>query len=214
MTGCLCRLGPLALLVLLPARSAAQNANANAPALNGFNPYAQFSSVTPAPYWGYAGYPYSISPAADMVRAQGQILLDVQQAYLMREQVKVAKLETRRKQLEQWLWERDNLPTTEDERERLQRANVRRSRNDPPLTEIWSAKALNDVLLDYQKSPSLLATANEPVAPDLLGQINVTTGKYEANIGVLKQKPHWPLLLYRKRSPAIAAGSKPPSTAP
>lgn len=173
----------------------AQNAGQNSLP---FNPYASFTSVSPAPYWGYAGYPVSISPAADLIRAQGQLLLDVQQAYLMREQVKSAKLDTRRKQLEQWLWERENLPTTEDERQRLQRENLRRSRNDPPLTEIWSAKALNDILLDYQKTPSLLAAANEPLSPGIVGQINVTTGKYEVNIGVLKQKPHWPLLLHRE----------------
>src|SRR5437870_10167644 len=102
MTVSLRRLGPVVvagvLWGILPAPAVGQNAiNGNAPGLNGFNPYAQFSSLTPEPYWGYSGYPRSISPEADLVRAQGQILLDVQQAYLMREQVKVAKLETRRK---------------------------------------------------------------------------------------------------------------------
>ncbi len=182
----------VALLAIPTQRSLGQN-----PAQTPFNPYATFTSVTPAPYWGYSGYPWSISPAADIIRAQGQLLLDVQQAYLMREQVKQLKFETRRKQLEQWLWERENLPTTEDERQRLQRENLRRSRNDPPMTEIWSAKALNDILLDYQKTPSLLSAANEAIPEGLLAQINVTTGKYEANIGILKQKPHWPLILHR-----------------
>src|SRR5207248_528136 len=43
-----------------------------------------------------------------------------------------------------------------------------------------------------------LAMATEPVSPAILAQINVTTGKYDANIGILKQKPHWPLLLHRE----------------
>lgn len=98
------------------------------------------------------------------------------------------------------MWERENLPTLEDNRERFQRQQLRRSRNDPPITEIWSGKALNDLLLDAQKIVSNTAPGGStPLDPDLLAKINVTSGKSGGNIGLLKGgKVTWPLLLRRK----------------
>jgi hypothetical protein len=165
------------------------------------NPYAVYG-----PSYYYAGYnPYAglMHGSADIVRSQGQYLVDRQQASLMREQVVSARFDNRRKQLEQWLWERENLPSPEDERQRRQREELRRSRNDPPVTEIWSAKSLND-LLDYAqkvRSPGLLGESL-PLSEELLSKLNVTSGRRGGNIGLFKNgKVFWPLLL---RRPAFA----------
>src|SRR5262249_7470356 len=88
--------------------------------------------------------------AADVIRSEGQFMINQQQAFLMREEYRKRRLERRRLELQQWLWERENLPTVEDERERTREEQRRRSLN-PPITEIWSAKSLNDLLQDLIK---------------------------------------------------------------
>lgn len=172
--------------------------------VNNFNPYQVYFPSAPSSYWGYSWDPYGgyLHGAADVIRAQGQFMINKQQASLIREHVNAAKIENRRAQLEQWLWERENLPTPQDERERLQREEIRRSRNDPPITEIWSAKALNDLLLDAMKIQSAGGAGATPLREEVLAKINVTTGKSGGNIGLLKGgRLTWPLLL---RRPAFA----------
>jgi hypothetical protein len=145
-----------------------------------------------------------IGPGTDLgnlIRAQGQFMIDNQKAQLMQQEVRAKKMENRRAQLEQWMWERDNLPTANDERERAQRAALRRSRNDPPVTEIWSAKALNDLLADCKKSFFISegqAVINAPLPPELLAKINVSNGRGDGNLGLIKSgKLAWPMLLRR-----------------
>src|SRR5688572_17915634 len=93
-------------------------------------PYTTYAPVFPSPYWGYSADPYGgyLHGAAAVIQSQGRFLIDRQQANLMKQQVRAAKLDNRRRELEQWLWERQTLPTLEDERERLQREQLRRSR--------------------------------------------------------------------------------------
>ncbi len=138
---------------------------------------------------------------AAIIRAQGQFMIDNQRAILLQEEVKAKRLENRRKRLEQWLWERDNLPTAVDERLRAQRETLRHGRNDPPITEIWSAKALNDLLVHAQRMTVSVPVVDSAVLdPKLLARINVTSGKGGNNIGLLKAGTlPWPLLL--RRSP-------------
>lgn len=164
------------------------------------NPYVMFTPTFSSGYFGYTNDPYAarMNASANMVNAQGNLMLQTQQTYLLKERVKSAKIDNRRKELEQWLWEREALPTLEDNRERAQLEQVRRSRNDPPMTEIWSAKALNDLLLDAQKIANVEDLANTPLNEEMLAKINVTTGKGSSNVGVLRDGMNWPLLLRRK----------------
>jgi hypothetical protein len=142
----------------------------------------------------YAGY---LSGAADVISSQGQYAVDFQQGKLVKEQVNSAKTDNRRKQIDEWLYERAVLPTTEDERERTRMENLRRSRNDPPVTEIWSSKALNDLLSSLQKTAYRgPAGPDVPLDSDLIGHINVTSGATQGSLGLLKEgKLHWPLTL-------------------
>ncbi|GIW78255.1 MAG: hypothetical protein KatS3mg105_0062 [Gemmatales bacterium] len=185
----------------------------------GANPYGSFSATSvgtggqtmtslppPPPYYPY--YPYNYVPSvygdylrglSSLVDSGGRLMVTTQEAYLMQEQVKREKIANRRRVLEQWLWERNNLPTPQDEFERLQKLELRRAQNDPPVNEIFSAKALNDLLIDVQKlqgqgieGPTII------LSEDILRHINVVPpGNGSANAGLLRNdgKLDWPVTL-------------------
>jgi hypothetical protein len=105
------------------------------------------------------------------------------------------------KTFDEYLYEREKKPTAEDERQKSQRERLDRSRNNPPLTEIWSGQALNELLADLQKLPALgglpaLDASELPLDEDGLKRINVTAGN-GGSTGLLKGEDglHWPLAL-------------------
>jgi hypothetical protein len=170
------------------------------------SPGAQFSSVPiPTPIWPtnpYINYngPYGgyMSGAADVINSQGQFMTSQQQAYLTREQVKQASIDTRRKTFDENMYERANAPTLEDERERARLENLRRSRNDPPITEIWSGKALNDLLLAIQQQFARKVEGPKvPLEPSVVSHINVTGSQTGGSLGLLRQdgRLDWPFAL-------------------
>lgn len=147
--------------------------------------------VLPDPYSGY------LKGTADVISSQGKYLINTQQAYLMKEQVRAAQIDNRRRVFDEWLYERANTPTLNDERERSIREEVRRSRNDPPLPEIWSAKAINDLLADAQKLQGRkIQGPNVPIDEEVLKKINLTKGD-GSNFGLLKNdgKLNFPLAI-------------------
>jgi hypothetical protein len=175
-------------------------------------PYAYYPSYVypglyppPAyPSYGYGnsyGYGMYADPYGDYLRgsakvidAQGQYLKNVQEAFLLREQVKAKELDNRRRAFEQALWERSNLPGAADERERAQREELRRGLDQPPVTEIWSGGTLNDILASLQ---DLRARGFEgpavPLDAQTLRGINVGPGKGPAAPAILKQASlNWP----------------------
>jgi hypothetical protein len=159
-------------------------------------------SVFPDPYSGY------LHGGADMVRAQGQLQNDLQQAKITKQQAEQAKLDTRRKAFDQYLYERAKRPTIEDDRERSRLERIRRARNQPPLTEIWSGYALN-TLLDATKKMQAQGVQGPtvPLDPYLLQKINVTTGASGGNLGLLRNggRLAWPVTL---QGPDFAAQRK------
>jgi hypothetical protein len=163
---------------------------------SGYSPtYGSYGGYN-APYYEdtYSGY---LRGTADVISSQGKYLIDTQKAYLTKEQVRAAQIDNRRRAFDEWLYERANTPTLNDERERAFREEVRRSRNEPPLPEIWSAKALNDLLADVQKLQARkIQGPNVPIDPELLSKVNLTRGD-GSNFGLLKNdgKLSWPLAL-------------------
>jgi hypothetical protein len=160
------------------------------------SPYNQYSSGNS----GYPGYPYYTYPdplqgAAAVINAQGQLMVNQQQAFIDREKARSMRIQNRRNELEQWLWEREHMPTAEDERERIANEALRRSRFNADSTEIFSAKALNDLLDDLRRTrPS--GEGAPSVSDDTLAKINVTSGR--GNIGLMKNgRLTFPLLLKR-----------------
>lgn len=157
---------------------------------------AQSPYVTYAPLYAgpYGGYMYG---AAAVINAQGRFQVETQQAYAMYTEDQRARIRLRRERIEQWLWERDNLPTAEDNRRRYLVQQYERASYNPPLTEVWSGKSLND-LLDQAQLLRNNPQVDPPLDEALVEKINVTSGKAGGNVGLLRGgKVRWPLLLLR-----------------
>lgn len=156
-------------------------------------PYPPYPNPYYQPYDPVYNY---MQGTSQLIDSYGRAQMTTQQTYLMQEQVKREKLENRRRAFDDWLYRRANTPTAVDEFERSQKLELRRSQNDPPVTEILSAKALNDLLIDVQKLQSREARGPDILlAPETLKKINVSPpGKGDANIGLLKSegKLTWP----------------------
>jgi hypothetical protein len=190
--------------------NAAFDAGARRGARVGFNlgeiqgPYGGFY-----PGWGESPIGGYMRGYADVIGATTQGLIDEQQARVVREQANQAKIDTRRRQYDEWLYERNTMPTVEDDRERQRIENIRRARNDPPPSEIWSGQALNQLLQAIQQQASKhIRGPTIPVNVDLLSQINVSaTGSNGGTLGILRDggRIAWPAVLQR---PAFEAQRK------
>jgi hypothetical protein len=151
------------------------------------SPYVQ--SYYPDPAGSY------LRGGADVVNAQGKYLINKERALMMVEQVKQAKLETRRKEWEQREWERAHTPSWVENEEKQQALDVRRSQNSASTAEILSGAALN-ALLDH--AAKLQAKGLGPtldVDADVLKRINVAAGG--GSVAILKNdgRLSWPAAL-------------------
>jgi hypothetical protein len=165
--------------------------------------------------YGYGYYPPDPYSPSEQLKAEGQFYQDVEKSRLTREQVRQSKIETRRKAFDEYLYERNLRPTTEDEREKARIEYIRRSYNDPPVTEIWSGLALNNLLQAIQKMEKQAGPGpNVVLNSEILSNINVTAGGQTGNLGPFKNggKLQWPLALRgsayntdRKRMDQLAA---------
>jgi hypothetical protein len=144
------------------------------------------------PYQGY------LNGTANVTMANARYQLTIQQARLLREQARRSALLTRRAALEESAYERALRPDPEQIREEQMRKSLERSRDNPPLVEIWSGAALNDLLRDIQSAGTDgINGHNVPLAPDILKHLNVTTGTTYGGIGLLRDdgKLTWPYVL-------------------
>jgi hypothetical protein len=163
----------------------------SAPPLYATNPYAPSVNYN-GPYGGY------MSGTSDVINAQGSFAVQQQEAVMERERIKQARIETRRKALDEDLYERAVKPTAEDDAERARLQAFQWARNDPPLTTIWSGGALNDLLMAIQRQQAQgIAGPTVPLAPDVLSQINVTGGQTGGSLALLKNggRLRWPFAL-------------------
>jgi hypothetical protein len=157
--------------------------------------YGMYPPVYGQPYYGgdpYAGY---LQGAASVIDEQGKYLVNTQQAYLIKEQVRQAQTANRRRAFDEWLYERANTPTLNEQRERERKQEVRRDLNDPPATEVWTGRVLNIILTDLQDLEGRGVQGSAiPLEADLLTKINVYPAKGPSNIGLLKDKSlAWPV---------------------
>jgi hypothetical protein len=149
----------------------------------------------------------TVDPNADQINAQGQIMVNQQQAFYAREKVRSEKIDNQRKAFDEYLYEREKTPTAEDERQLLATQQVRRARNNPSVSEIWSGLALNELLKDLARPAGKKESAELRTQPILLDQdglksINLTRGT--GNIALLKNKGRlsWPEALSGSESRA------------
>jgi hypothetical protein len=144
------------------------------------------------PYTGY------LSGAAGVTNANADYWIKMQQGKLLRQEAVQKSIETRRKIIEEALWEQQQRPKTEEVRQKLLTEALDEARKDPRLQDIWSARTLN-VLLRHliaqqgrgEKGPNVALTE------DLMRSINLTPGDSRANLGLLKNggELQWPLVL-------------------
>jgi hypothetical protein len=162
------------------------------------DPYQVIISTAPSPYWGYVYNPYysALHGAAALVRAQGDFLIKREQAALVREQVRRAKLVTRHAELQAWEWERDfRVNSFNRDRERVRQAEVERNIHFPDVTEIVRAGPLNSLLDQLKLQPALLSMGSTTVESVWLEHVHVTVDG-RGNVGLLKtDKLFWPQLL-------------------
>jgi len=138
---------------------------------------------------------------ADILSASGSFAVRVNESRMIGEQVKQARVDTRRKIFDQWLYERANTPTNQDLREEIQRRERRRALTDPPPSEILAAIPLNILYKDLRDRVRAGAKG-QPIVIDegTLRQINVRAPMTAGNVGVLKPlkdggQMTWPPLL-------------------
>lgn len=181
-------INPLAALVGNPYGGPVATMSSTGVGALGYDPYL-FSTADP-----FSGY---LKGTAAVIDAQGRYLQTVEQAYLAKEDVKRARLANRRAALEEWLWERENLPTLEQERARDAQQQLLRAQNDPPVTELWSGQSLNVLLNSAAALPPQGQGPNIPLDEELLSKINLNTGKGGVNFGLLKNDGNltWPTAL-------------------
>jgi hypothetical protein len=151
----------------------------------------------PLPF-GYFNAGSYLQGSAAVIDAQGQYLKSVQEANLLREQVRAAQVDNRRRVLEQYMFERANTLTPEEEREFRRQHELWRSWSDPPRTEIWSGQAVNNLLRAVQRGRSAhgYRGPDVPLDPELVRRLNLTSGA-SGSIGVFRQGEHlrWPVPL-------------------
>src|SRR5262245_23377524 len=172
---------------------------------NRFTAFTPTVNVGGFPGWGpYLG-PFQSQPfngyfsgVASITAAQGQFLLNQQQARLLNQDVQSRKLENRRKQAELRAYELSLQPSPEQLAEEARERALRRALNDPPFTEILSADALNILLKNMQAlaSTGVGPGPTIPLDQDMLKHINVTSGG-GGNIGLFREggKLNWPFAL-------------------
>jgi hypothetical protein len=141
------------------------------------------------PYQGY------LQGAADITRSQADYWTTISQARLVRQETIRSSLETRRAMIEELEWERSRMPDPEKLRQQELERELNHARISPPLTDIWSARALNSLLrhLINQQSEGVKGP-RVPLSDDVVKRINVTAGNTRGNVGLLKDNGNldWP----------------------
>lgn len=167
------------------------------------NPHLYGNLYVPAYGYGgmYPGFYYDpyggyLRGAADVIGAQSRFMVSLQEAHLAREQVRAKQLENRRTAFDQYLYLREHTPTMEQMRAEERAMRRERAVSDPPITEIYAALALNELLADLQQI-SLEGVKDVPLDAAVVRRVHFTTTRNGANIGLVRNVSNltWPLAL-------------------
>jgi hypothetical protein len=159
------------------------------------NPYLGGRFRYPGLYDPVNGY---LTGQAALLSSYGQYLMQIQQAKLERQSAISAAIDVRRKLFDEARYELMHRPDPEQIRQRNIERALDRARNNPPITEVWSARALNDL---YQHVAAAQGVGekgpNIPIDAEVLQHINLSSQATGANPGLLKTdgKLQWPLSL-------------------
>jgi hypothetical protein len=171
------------------------------------NPYSAGSALSMGGYGG--AYPYSggastygEDPAAgflrgtsDVIREQGNYLKNVQQSRILQTSADEGRLDYRRRLIEEARYERMSQPTAEEVRQQQLGNELNRARHEPPISDVISARSLNELLHHLSNDPLRPKGSEIAVDDDVLKHINVTgVNPNGASVGLLKDegKLQWP----------------------
>lgn len=175
------------------------------PNRGGYTPRAPVAGYG-VPYGGYGyGYPYAIenpysgylNGVSNVIGAQGQYAQDYTQARITNQQAEQEKIKTRRMLYDQRRYEQMMKPTLNQIREKQQYEALRRALNNPPLTEVLNASALNTLYNSLKKHHASGQYGPEvPLDPYTMQNINVSAST-GGNAGVFRNggKLEWPFPL-------------------
>jgi hypothetical protein len=158
---------------------------------NPYNPYNPYS-----PYGAGTGAGSALTGAANVIRAQGKLVNDWEDARLKREIALQAKLDTKKKAFDLDMYIKANTPTYTQEQEKNARVTLQRIRTNSLPGEVTSGKALNLMLDDLSKFPGKKISLEPlPVVENVLTHLNVT--KTNFGMGLLRNegKVVWPSAL-------------------
>jgi hypothetical protein len=166
------------------------------------SPYGDFVSYgnSSTNAYGFSGDPFAqgLMGSADIVNAQGTLLLSNEQSWMMHEQGRQAKIQTRRKLFDEYRYERENTASSEDLRQMERQTLYRRSIANPAASEIASGSALN-ILMDHINDLQASGSRGPSVSLDdsIIKQISVRPEGRTENCGLLKDanKLGWPSVL-------------------
>jgi hypothetical protein len=156
------------------------------------------------PYYPYGYAPLSgfgpgatLAGQAQVIQAQGQLMINEEQARQERQKYYQDKLTTKKMAFDEAAYEKANTPSFTEDQEKVMNLQVRRMLNQANPTEIKRGDTLN-TLMPYIKAMSDQGIPGPPlpVNPSLLRQINVEGGS-GLGAGMLKDggKLSWPLML-------------------
>lgn len=163
-------------------------------AVSGQSPYTRPPSAYAPGYPGYypgGYYPGAVGGAlqgqASVINAQGEFMIQTEQARQEREKANQEKLVTKKKSFDEMMYEKANTPTLTENLQYDQGLMTQRMMTSPTPTEITSGKTLN-MMLPMIKDLAVRGTIGPPIQldPAQLKEVNVTVGKGGVNLGMLK----------------------------
>ena len=183
-----------------PAKTSANSGVATPPAADP----TTVSMTYPPTVYNSCGYPMYLGPVggalsgyANVIGAVGQFEIQNQQARIIQTQADMSRIDYRRGLIDEQRYEQALQPTTLELRQQEQWRKLQSARNNPTKSEIWSGDALNALLTALQGAERQgLSAKSVPLDPDVLKQINLTTGQ-AAGAGMLKSVTNldWPFAL-------------------
>jgi hypothetical protein len=147
-------------------------------------------------YGGYMDPNYGfLSGSADVINAQGVFMNQAQQARLTQTQADEGRLDYRRRLIDEARYERGLSPTTDELHQQQLARNLDWARHEPPITDIASARTLNDLLHHLTSDPAVGKGPSIPLDEDVLRRINVTSPLHVGDsLGLVKDagRLQWP----------------------
>jgi hypothetical protein len=159
----------------------------------GYNPYSYY------PPYGTDALTGLMYGSASIVQAQGKLMINQEQARLMREIALQEQLKTKKMRAEYEWWYNATKPTFTDEQARYAKNTLRRIQDNATPGEIAAGRAMNILLKDLAKhADKKSGISTMPLDEDVLKRLNVTTRDGGPNPGFLRSEGqfNWPAALF------------------